>query len=205
MPLLVKLYIRLSTINICFSFSILLSTGYLCHKVHSKKGEYEGPCRLAIVMQTLATCLCCWYGCDVVAHMEARLPQMAAAIWGNHRGCFEKPCPGRAPQVQICCSLEIVYCTSPYFYLFTMKKCAFQYTEIWKNTSGKVEFQKGFYRFLKSRNIISLTRKSHETARFFVGNVYEKAHELQYFRNMKAHVSCVHFLAVKQSRKLLLS
>ena len=109
MPLLVKLYIRLSTINICFSFSILLSTGYLCHKVHSKKGEYEGPCRLAIVMQTLATCLCCWYGCDVVAHMEARLPQMAAAIWGNHRGCFEKPCPGRAPQVQICCSLEIVY------------------------------------------------------------------------------------------------
>jgi len=33
----------------------------------------------------------------------------------------------------------------------------------------------------------------------FVGNVYEKAHEPEYFRDMKAHVLCVHFLAVKQA------
>lgn len=45
--------------------------------------------------------------CDI-ADMEACLPHMAAS-WGNCRGCFNKPCPGRAPQVQICCSLKIVY------------------------------------------------------------------------------------------------
>ena len=34
--------------------------------------------------------------CNVVAHVEARLSLMAEAMWGNRRGCFEKPCPERS-------------------------------------------------------------------------------------------------------------
>ncbi len=29
--------------------------------------------------------------CDVAAHLEARLPKLANAIWGDRRGCFEEP------------------------------------------------------------------------------------------------------------------
>lgn len=39
-----------------------LSAGHICHKIHCEKGEYKGPCGSTVVVQALATCLCCWYG-----------------------------------------------------------------------------------------------------------------------------------------------
>lgn len=37
--------------------------------------------------------------CDVVAHMEVRVPQLAKAMWGNRRGCFETPKKQECPKV----------------------------------------------------------------------------------------------------------
>lgn len=37
--------------------------------------------------------------CDIVAHIEARQPKLANAMWGDRRGCFEKPRPGITPEV----------------------------------------------------------------------------------------------------------
>lgn len=37
--------------------------------------------------------------CDVVAHIEVREPKLADAMWGERRGCFEKPIPGVVPEV----------------------------------------------------------------------------------------------------------
>lgn len=37
--------------------------------------------------------------CDVVAHMEAREPQLASALWGHRRGCFEAPSTSTLPKV----------------------------------------------------------------------------------------------------------
>ena len=37
--------------------------------------------------------------CDVVAHIEARDPQLANALWGERRGCFEKPSKRVTPKV----------------------------------------------------------------------------------------------------------
>lgn len=37
--------------------------------------------------------------CDVVAHMEVREPQLASALWGDRRGCFEVPSASTSPQV----------------------------------------------------------------------------------------------------------
>ena len=34
--------------------------------------------------------------CDVVAHVEVKL---ANAIWGDKRGCFQRPVPGIPPKV----------------------------------------------------------------------------------------------------------
>ena len=56
--------------------------------------------------------------CDVVAHAEARLPLMAEAMWGNHRGCFEKPCPERPPQVQDDLEWHSLQHSIAYFNLF---------------------------------------------------------------------------------------
>ena len=36
--------------------------------------------------------------CDVVAHTEVRLPQLAHILC---RGCFEKPCVGKSPSVRV--------------------------------------------------------------------------------------------------------
>ena len=108
MPLLVKLYIRLSTISVFlfqyYYLQVISATKYIV-----KKESTRDHVDLLLSCKHWPLVYAVDMACDVVAHMEARLPQMAAAIWGNRRGCFEKPCPGRAPQVQICCSLEIVY------------------------------------------------------------------------------------------------
>ena len=37
--------------------------------------------------------------CDVVAHIEARDPQLANALWGERRGCFEEPSKRVTPKV----------------------------------------------------------------------------------------------------------
>lgn len=37
--------------------------------------------------------------CDVVDHVEVRLPQLANAMWGERRGCFQKPIVGVKPEV----------------------------------------------------------------------------------------------------------
>ena len=37
--------------------------------------------------------------CDVVAHIECRTPQLAKSIWGERRGCFEKPHNNATPKV----------------------------------------------------------------------------------------------------------
>ena len=37
--------------------------------------------------------------CDVVAHMEVRIPRLAKAMWGERRGCFEKPKTNEDPKV----------------------------------------------------------------------------------------------------------
>ena len=37
--------------------------------------------------------------CDVVAHLEVREPKLASVLWGDRRGCFQKPCNTSAPQV----------------------------------------------------------------------------------------------------------
>lgn len=37
--------------------------------------------------------------CDVVAHTEVRLPALANALWGERRGCFEKPSTTSQPNV----------------------------------------------------------------------------------------------------------
>ena len=38
--------------------------------------------------------------CDVVAHMEAREPQLASALWGDRKGCFETPSASVLPEVR---------------------------------------------------------------------------------------------------------
>jgi len=38
--------------------------------------------------------------CDVVAHLETREPELARVMWGERRGCFEKPEPGIVPTVR---------------------------------------------------------------------------------------------------------
>ena len=38
--------------------------------------------------------------CDVVAHMEAREPQLASALWGDRKGCFETPSASALPEVR---------------------------------------------------------------------------------------------------------
>ena len=37
--------------------------------------------------------------CDVIAHIECQRPQLAQSLWGERRGCFEKPVTGASPQV----------------------------------------------------------------------------------------------------------
>ena len=37
--------------------------------------------------------------CDVVAHVEVREPKLANAMWGDRRGCFQRPVPGIPPKV----------------------------------------------------------------------------------------------------------
>lgn len=37
--------------------------------------------------------------CDVVAHTEAREPHLANSLWGDRRGCFEKPTTDSLPKV----------------------------------------------------------------------------------------------------------
>ena len=37
--------------------------------------------------------------CDVVTHIEARDPQLANTLWGERRGCFEKPSKRVTPKV----------------------------------------------------------------------------------------------------------
>ena len=37
--------------------------------------------------------------CDVVAHMEVREPQLASALWGDRRGCFQVPSATTSPEV----------------------------------------------------------------------------------------------------------
>lgn len=39
--------------------------------------------------------------CDVVAHMAVRAPKLARALWGERRGCFEKPKIGINPKVSL--------------------------------------------------------------------------------------------------------
>ena len=39
--------------------------------------------------------------CNVVAHIKVRDPKLAKAMWGDQRGCFEKPEKGKCPKV--CC------------------------------------------------------------------------------------------------------
>ena len=39
--------------------------------------------------------------CDVVAHTEVRLPSLARELWGERRGCFERPSPTSNPKVFI--------------------------------------------------------------------------------------------------------
>ena len=36
---------------------------------------------------------------DVVAHIAVREPRLASEMWGEHRGCFEKPSSTYRPQV----------------------------------------------------------------------------------------------------------
>ena len=38
--------------------------------------------------------------CDVVAHTEVREPQLANLLWGDRRGCFEKPTTDALPNVR---------------------------------------------------------------------------------------------------------
>ena len=46
--------------------------------------------------------------CDVVAHVEIREPKLANAMWGNRRGCFQRPVPGIPPKVTATIFLIIV-------------------------------------------------------------------------------------------------
>ena len=39
--------------------------------------------------------------CDVVAHAEARYPQLATALWGDRKGCLEPPQCHTPPKVQL--------------------------------------------------------------------------------------------------------
>ena len=37
--------------------------------------------------------------CDLVAHLEAREPELAKMLWDDHSGCFERPTLTKEPQV----------------------------------------------------------------------------------------------------------
>ena len=37
--------------------------------------------------------------CDVVAHIEVRIPKLAKMMWGDRRGCFEVPKKNEKPKV----------------------------------------------------------------------------------------------------------
>ena len=39
--------------------------------------------------------------CDVVVHAEARIPQLANELWGDRRGCFERPKQQHTPKVHV--------------------------------------------------------------------------------------------------------
>lgn len=39
--------------------------------------------------------------CDVVAHIEVRVPKLARAMWKDRRGCFQKPVKGQDPIVSL--------------------------------------------------------------------------------------------------------
>ena len=45
--------------------------------------------------------------CDVVAHTEVRLPGLSNDLWGDRRGCFEKPTSNSQPNVQCTCRVHI--------------------------------------------------------------------------------------------------
>ena len=44
--------------------------------------------------------------CDVVAHTEVRLPALANELWGEQRGCFEKPSTASNPKVTTCVYIQ---------------------------------------------------------------------------------------------------
>ena len=71
--------------------------------LHALEGKYLKTAIIRFVLlipSQLSIVYAVDIACDVVAHAEARLPLMAEAMWGNRRGCFEKPCPERPPRVQ---------------------------------------------------------------------------------------------------------
>ena len=47
--------------------------------------------------------------CDVVAHTEVRLPALANDLWGERRGCFEKPSTNSQPNVGATITVTIVH------------------------------------------------------------------------------------------------
>ena len=55
--------------------------------------------------------------CDVVAHMEIREPQLASAMWGNRRGCFEVPSASTPPKV------SYIHNSVSGLIIFTYKTC----------------------------------------------------------------------------------
>ena len=54
--------------------------------------------------------------CDVTAHVEVRHPKLANALWGERRGCFQKPHPRNDPQV--CIHIDNYHSTPHYAFLF---------------------------------------------------------------------------------------
>ena len=54
--------------------------------------------------------------CDVTAHVEVHHPKLANALWGERRGCFQKPHPRNDPQV--CIHIDNYYGTPHYAFLF---------------------------------------------------------------------------------------
>ncbi len=78
----------------------IVNLGYFCFEVYYEKGKHKRPCQSSTIIQThWPLVYAVDMACDVVAHLETREPAMTRQMWGERRGCFEKPQSGVNPTV----------------------------------------------------------------------------------------------------------
>ena len=91
---------------------VILATKYIVQK-ESTRDHVD----LLLSSQCWPTVYAVDMACDVVAHMEVREPQLASAMWGDRRGCFEVPSASTPPKV------SYIHKSVSGLIIFTYKTC----------------------------------------------------------------------------------